>query len=149
MLQGGQRELVLDVDDNLINSGSANRTIPREDVAELCVQALLLPEADNRWGWGCGSEGEERSTRSVVWTIVANTPLPCPVGLLEFDCGRVAIARHGVLNQLCPPARPSGRSVDVVSKPPEAGAPTTDFKGLFSKMPRNCSYADMEARVGA
>lgn len=44
--EGGQRELILDVDDKLINSGSKYRSIPRADVAELCVQAIKL--ADNR-----------------------------------------------------------------------------------------------------
>lgn len=40
--EGGQRELVLDVDDNLISSKSKYRSIPRADVAELCVECLTL-----------------------------------------------------------------------------------------------------------
>ena len=44
--QGGERELVLGVDDQLL--AASPRSIPRADVAELCVQALLLPEARNR-----------------------------------------------------------------------------------------------------
>eukprot|EP00884_Botryococcus_braunii_P014981 jgi/Botrbrau1/23484/Bobra.106_1s0036.2 len=44
--QGGQREIVLGVDDELLKL--AVRRIPRADVAELCVQAIVLPEADNR-----------------------------------------------------------------------------------------------------
>lgn len=39
---------MLGVDDELLKS--ATRRIPRADVAELCVQSLLLPEADNRCG---------------------------------------------------------------------------------------------------
>jgi hypothetical protein len=41
-LQGGERELVLDVDDNLISSKSPHRSIPRADVAALLVAALAL-----------------------------------------------------------------------------------------------------------
>lgn len=40
----GERELVLDVDDNLISTGSKYRSIPRADVAALCVAALRLGE---------------------------------------------------------------------------------------------------------
>jgi hypothetical protein len=42
------------------------------------------------------------------------------------------------------------RALDVVSKPPEAGKPTTDFAKLFSDMSANCDYSDMEtAKVAA
>lgn len=40
---GGERELLVGVDDSLLNT-----VIPREDVAEVCVQALKTPEARNR-----------------------------------------------------------------------------------------------------
>lgn len=59
--QGGERELVLGVDDELLKE--TPRSIPRADVAELCVQALLQPEARNRcapaadcfaWTTACG-----------------------------------------------------------------------------------------------
>lgn len=46
--EGGKRELVLDVDDNLINNKSKYRRVPRADVAEFVVQCLALREADNR-----------------------------------------------------------------------------------------------------
>ena len=36
---GGQRELVVGCDDELV--GTESRVVPREDVAEVCVQALL------------------------------------------------------------------------------------------------------------
>jgi hypothetical protein len=48
VLQGGKRQLVVDVDDNLILSKSKYRRIPRADVAEFAVQCLALQEADNR-----------------------------------------------------------------------------------------------------
>ncbi|KAL4420164.1 hypothetical protein ABPG77_008300 [Micractinium sp. CCAP 211/92] len=46
--EGGKRQLIIDVDDKLISEGSKYRRIPRADVAEFCVQSLLLPEAENR-----------------------------------------------------------------------------------------------------
>lgn len=46
-LQGGERELVLGVDDKLMHEQS--RSIPRADVAELCVQCLGVSEAQNRY----------------------------------------------------------------------------------------------------
>lgn len=42
---GGQQQLVLDVDDLLLQR--TTRSIPREDVAEVCVQSLLQPKAQN------------------------------------------------------------------------------------------------------
>jgi uncharacterized protein YbjT (DUF2867 family) len=39
---GGQRELVLGVDDSM--EGTDSRTVPREDVAEVMLQALRLPD---------------------------------------------------------------------------------------------------------
>ena len=41
---GGERELVLDIDDNLISSKSKYRSIPRTDVASLCIASLRLGE---------------------------------------------------------------------------------------------------------
>jgi len=43
---GGQRELLVGKNDTLLNRDSP--TIPREDVAELIVQALTIPEAKNK-----------------------------------------------------------------------------------------------------
>ncbi|KAK9830602.1 hypothetical protein WJX81_003718 [Elliptochloris bilobata] len=74
---GGERELVLGVDDQLL--AASPRSIPRADVAELCVQALLLPEARNR-------------------------------------------------------------SIDVISKEPGSGQPTSDFAALLRGMDKNASY---------
>ena len=45
-LQGGKRELVLGLDDQLLKL--EKRSIPRGDVAELAVQALSTPQAENR-----------------------------------------------------------------------------------------------------
>lgn len=45
---GGNRDLIVDVDDVLIKDGSKFRRIPRDDVAELCVQCLSIPEARNK-----------------------------------------------------------------------------------------------------
>uniref|UniRef100_A0A7S4C7P4 NAD(P)-binding domain-containing protein n=1 Tax=Eutreptiella gymnastica TaxID=73025 RepID=A0A7S4C7P4_9EUGL len=43
---GGEREIVFGVDDKLLQEDV--RSIPREDVAEVCVQSLLQPGAINR-----------------------------------------------------------------------------------------------------
>jgi hypothetical protein len=43
---GGVRELVLDVNDTLLSR--TTRSIPRADVAELCVQTLMHDDAKNR-----------------------------------------------------------------------------------------------------
>lgn len=44
--EGGSREIVIDVDDKLISSRYQYRSIPRADVAELCIQCLSM--ADRR-----------------------------------------------------------------------------------------------------
>jgi len=48
--EGGKRDIVLGVDDELIAAGipREKRETPRADFAELAVQSLLLPEASNR-----------------------------------------------------------------------------------------------------
>lgn len=48
--KGGEREILLGVDDQLLKR--EYKAIPREDVAELCVQCLNMPEAKNRCGFG-------------------------------------------------------------------------------------------------
>ena len=42
---GGKRELLIGVDDTLMDG--EHRTIPREDVAEVCVQTLTLKQSEN------------------------------------------------------------------------------------------------------
>jgi len=44
--EGGKREILLNVDDKFLDDKSGPRSIPRADVAELCVQSLEL--ADRR-----------------------------------------------------------------------------------------------------
>lgn len=49
--QGGQREIVLGVDDQLLKKAETegtSRRIPRDDVAALAVAALTSKSADNR-----------------------------------------------------------------------------------------------------
>lgn len=43
---GGEKEIIFDVDDNLLQKTS--RQIPRQDVAEVCLQSILQPGAANR-----------------------------------------------------------------------------------------------------
>lgn len=50
-LQGGEREIVLGVDDQLLKKAETegtSRRIPRDDVAALAVAALTSKSADNR-----------------------------------------------------------------------------------------------------
>lgn len=54
---GGMRQLFLGVDDTLLDDGLGHKTIPREDVAELCVQCFLEPEARGR-SFDVGSSAE-------------------------------------------------------------------------------------------
>lgn len=42
--EGGQREILVNVDDEFIKKESSHRSIPRADVAEICVQALSLAD---------------------------------------------------------------------------------------------------------
>ena len=53
-VQGGEKRLVVGVDDVLMDS--AEKKIPRADVAELCVQALQHPEYRNRCARPCGEQ---------------------------------------------------------------------------------------------
>lgn len=56
---GGMRQLFLGVDDTLLDDGLGHKTIPREDVAELCVQCVLEPQARGRsFDVGSGPENE-------------------------------------------------------------------------------------------
>lgn len=55
---GGKRQLFLEVDDALLDDGRGHKTIPREDVAEICVQCLLEPQARGR-SFDLGSGPEE------------------------------------------------------------------------------------------
>ena len=65
--QGGERELVLGVDDQLL--AASPRSIPRADVAVLCVQALLLPEARNR-----RASNEQASEPLHPWLLLVCIP---------------------------------------------------------------------------
>ncbi|KAH7622231.1 hypothetical protein NADE_004818 [Nannochloris sp. 'desiccata'] len=71
--EGGKRELVLDVDDNLISSKSKYRSIPRGDVAELCVQMLRVG----------GAAFDRRAIDVVAKDVGDGQPTTDFVGLLE------------------------------------------------------------------
>eukprot|EP00808_Paulinella_micropora_P007129 g28954.t1 len=45
---GGERELLVGVDDKLLQGEKQNHVIPREDVAEVCMLSLTEPAAKNR-----------------------------------------------------------------------------------------------------
>lgn len=71
---GGDREFILDIDDNIINKkedGSSQpklyRRIPRSDVAELCVQCLTIPEARGKsLDVVCKEKGDAPATTDFV-----------------------------------------------------------------------------------
>lgn len=54
---------MLDVNDTLLSR--TTRSIPRADVAEICVQTLMHDDAKNRYvtGWREGRGGERRERR--------------------------------------------------------------------------------------
>eukprot|EP00931_Biecheleriopsis_adriatica_P045539 TRINITY_DN26085_c0_g1_i1.p1 TRINITY_DN26085_c0_g1~~TRINITY_DN26085_c0_g1_i1.p1 ORF type:complete len:317 (-),score=78.09 TRINITY_DN26085_c0_g1_i1:94-906(-) len=58
---GGRRQLFAGVDDQLMDDGQNRSLVPREDVAEVCVQCLLHPEesAGRSFDLGSGPETEE------------------------------------------------------------------------------------------
>eukprot|EP00931_Biecheleriopsis_adriatica_P056116 TRINITY_DN33258_c0_g1_i1.p1 TRINITY_DN33258_c0_g1~~TRINITY_DN33258_c0_g1_i1.p1 ORF type:complete len:372 (-),score=81.72 TRINITY_DN33258_c0_g1_i1:69-1139(-) len=56
---GGKRQLYLGLDDILLDDGKMHKLVPREDLAEICVQSVLAPEARGRsFDLGSGPEGE-------------------------------------------------------------------------------------------
>lgn len=64
------RELVLDVNDTLLSR--TTRSIPRADVAELCVQTLMHDDAKNRYVTGEGGQGRGAAGKKgalCVWEV--------------------------------------------------------------------------------
>eukprot|EP00887_Chlorella_sp_A99_P003271 scaffold9.g3271.t1 len=59
------------------------------------------------------------------------------------DIPRADVAAFAVAALTLPQA--DNRSVDLASKPPGDGAPTTDFAKLLADMPRDCDYSDAAA----
>ncbi|EFJ29885.1 hypothetical protein SELMODRAFT_170290 [Selaginella moellendorffii] len=57
--EGGKRELIVGKDDELLNTST--KSIPREDVAEVCIQALLHEEAKNK-AFDIASKAEEEGS---------------------------------------------------------------------------------------
>merc|ERR1711924_284087 len=57
---GGRRELYAAIDDELFDDPVEKKLIPREDVAEVCVQCLLKPQLSKgrSFDLGAGPEGE-------------------------------------------------------------------------------------------
>jgi uncharacterized protein YbjT (DUF2867 family) len=65
--EGGKREILLDVDDKLLSLKT--RSIPRADVAEICVQSLFEPAAFNR-SFDLASKGEGEGEISDIPTFL-------------------------------------------------------------------------------
>jgi hypothetical protein len=63
--EGGIRELVIGKDDELLST--TTKSLPRADVAELCVQALIIREAQNKaFDVASRNEGEGTPTTDFV-----------------------------------------------------------------------------------
>ena len=83
--QGGEREVVIGVDDELMKGTS--RRIPRADVAELCIQSLTLPEASNRHASACAYP------ESALLLLLLEESRPCTMHCI---CKRAILAAVNV-----------------------------------------------------
>lgn len=108
---------MLGVDDELLKNTS--RSIPRADVAELTVQCLSLAEADNRCFELFTPDFSKFSTGFVHYQGFV------PATLVETH-GTQCVSQ-------C-------RSIDVITKPPGEGTPTTDFAALLASLKKDCQY---------
>ena len=83
---GGVRALCLGVDDNV--SGTENRNVPREDVAEVLLQALLVPALKNR-AFDLVSKPEGDGEAPTDWPAWAQSELG-EVAAYDYSLGEVA-----------------------------------------------------------
>uniref|UniRef100_A0A7S0DWH7 NAD(P)-binding domain-containing protein n=1 Tax=Phaeocystis antarctica TaxID=33657 RepID=A0A7S0DWH7_9EUKA len=83
---GGVRALCLGVDDNV--KGTENRNVPREDVAEVLLQSLLLPALKNR-AVDLVSKPEGEGAAPSDWPAWAEAELK-DVGTYDYSLGEVA-----------------------------------------------------------
>jgi uncharacterized protein YbjT (DUF2867 family) len=71
VVPGGKRELIADVDDALLNKPEQS-CIPREDVAEVCLQCLLCPKDAKGRSFDLGSGPETNEAHTVnIKTLLA------------------------------------------------------------------------------
>ena len=68
---GGERELVLTVDDNM--EGTDSRTVPREDVAEVMLQALRLPALYGNRSFDLRAKPTEEGSATTDFTALAES----------------------------------------------------------------------------
>ena len=83
---GGVRALCLGVDDNV--KGTENRNVPREDVAEVLLQSLLLPALKNR-AVDLVSKPEGEGAAPTDWPAWAEAELK-DVAAYDYALGEVA-----------------------------------------------------------
>lgn len=70
---GGRRQLFLGVDDSLLDDGRDHDAIPREDLAQICVQCLTEPAAVGRsFDLGSGPEGVGQIYRGNFRALLAS-----------------------------------------------------------------------------
>jgi hypothetical protein len=145
---GGQRGLVLGVDDELQRPHWRQRLkLPRADLARLAVAAVLLRDS-SEWrqsgfktcsmGWLLCLLRVWLRRQTTVYCLLCVCPVAAPVCMsplaVVLDMRvRPAAVLVGVLN----------RSLDCAAKLPKDGAPTTtldDFKQLFQSVAGSCNY---------
>jgi hypothetical protein len=135
-LQGGKREIVLGIDDQLLKKAETegtSRRIPRDDVAALAVAALTTKSADNR----CDRSLSCNHCSGISWCTSAQEHTG-PGGDVQRRCMTAEMCPfhpqcRTLALQFC-------RAVDAVAKDPGDGTPTTDFEGLFAGLSGNCKY---------
>lgn len=76
---GGERELLVGINDTMMENDAASRCIPREDLAEVVVQIALEP----------------RSYRNVAFDLASNDPIKIP-GTTPWDKDLKTLLRKGL-----------------------------------------------------
>ena len=143
---------MLGVDDKLMHEQS--RSIPRADVAELCVQCLGVSEAQNRSSLlqapfnyilshsrlqqHYGPQSRMNSSRSTAQQFLKVSAIL--MGSANACMNVACVENLALEKQDLQPSFSVCRSVDVISRKPGQGTPTTDFDALFSKFQDNCAY---------
>jgi len=62
---GGRRQLIASLDDGLLDDEQKRNVVPREDLAEVCVQCLLAPDEAKGRSFDLGSGPETEEAHSV------------------------------------------------------------------------------------
>lgn len=131
------------MDDKLLKNSS--RSIPRADVAELTVQCLTLAEARNRCAESCFVQSCACFLYACLTVISAE--------LMSLQAKDRALAAGITNNSNCEIENQAFlvcRSIDVITKVPGDGSPTTDYAALLASLTADCKYGSViKATVNA